>query len=326
VFIPIKSHLFGNLLPAALLGAALAAGALQAQIPEQGQPGQASLAPTDVVLTVGDRKITVEEFEKITAALPPQFAGAMAQLGKRGFADQYSNLLALALEGEKLKVDQQEPFRQMLEFQRMILLAQSAVTELAGPQVPVSSSEVQAQYDAHQGELQEVHLRGIYVPFDPEPGEVGDQPAPEPVNPGAEKVTEAAAREKAESIRTRITGGADLAEMAKTESEHPTSSSGGDFGFVRRGQFAPEIDSAIFGLQPSEITQPLRDRFGFFIFRLEEKRTAPLEQVRQMIENSLRQERLMGLFARMKAEYPVTLDSRYFPEAPAAPPMPFPPQ
>jgi parvulin-like peptidyl-prolyl isomerase len=273
---------------------------------------------------VGDRKITAEEFERITAALPPQFAGAMAQLGKRGFADQYASLLALAQEGEKLQVDERESFRQMVEFQRIIILAQSTVNELAGPQTPVSDADIQAQYTAHQSELEEVHLRGIYVPFDPEPGETGAQPPPGPVNPGAERVTEAAARAKAEGLRNRVTAGEDLAELAKTESEHPTSSSGGDFGFVRREQFAPEIDSAIFALQPNETTQPLRDRFGFFIFRLEEKRTVPLEQVRQAIENSVRQQKLVELFARMKAAYPVILDSRYFPETPAPPPG-FPP-
>jgi hypothetical protein len=204
----------------------------------------------------------------------------------------------------------------MLEFQRIIILAQTTVNELAGPQTPVSDADIQAQYNAHRNELEEVHLRGIYVPFDPEPGDTAGQPAPAPVNPGAERVTEAAARAKADSLRTRITAGEDLAELAKTNSEHPTASSGGDFGFVKRNQFAPEIDAAIFALQPNEVTQPLRDRFGFFIFRLEEKRTAPLAQVRQALENSLRQQRLMELFARMRTAYPVTLDPGIFRKLP----------
>jgi hypothetical protein len=286
------------------------------------------VGPNDVVLTVGDRKITMAEFEKITESLPPQFAGALAQLGKRGFADQYGNLLALSLEGEKLHIAEREEFRRMMDFQRMLLLAQTAVNDLVGPQVPLSDADVQSAYEAHQDELQEVHLRGIYVPFDPEPEEIEGQAPPEPANPQEGKVKEADARAKADALSARIQGGEDIAELARTESEHPTSSSGGDFGFVKRGQFAPEIDNAIFSMQPNQITTPLRDRFGYFIFRLEGKRTAPLDQVRQIIENSLRQQRMMEMFARMKAAYPVTMNPGYFSEEQEPDPLgsPLPPQ
>ena len=318
MFNPLRFFSCGIFLPAALLSCALFAAA-SAQAQDAPQP---AVGPSDVVLTIGDRKITMEEFEKITAALPPQFAGALAQLGKRGFADQYANLLALAQEGEKLQIHTQDAFRQMLDFQRTMMLAQAALNELAGPQSAVSDAEVQAQYNAHEADLQEVHLRGIYVPFDPEPGETEGQEPPEPVNPGAVRVTQDAALQKAQSLRARIQGGEDFAELARSASEHPTASSGGDFGFVRPNQFAPEIDSAIFALQPNQISEPLRDRFGFFIFRLEGKRTAPLEQVRQVIENSVRQQHLMQLFARLKASYPVTLNPGYFPEVPEDPGLP----
>ena len=310
-----------------MLFCAAPAGVLQAQAPEQSTAAQTPLAPTDVVLTVGDRQITMEEFERITGSLPPQFAGALAQLGKRGFVDQYASLLALSLEGEKLQIDERDAFLQMLDFQRILILAQTTLNELAGPQVEVSEADIQAQYEAHQAELQEVHLRGIYIPFDPEPGGAEGQKPPEPVNPGAERVTEDAARATAASLRTRILAGEDIAELARTESEHPTASNGGDFGFVKKNQFAPEIDTAIFALEPNQITEPLRDRFGFFIFRLEGTRAAPLDQVRQVIENRVRQQKLMELFARMKTAYPITMDPRYFPEAPAPPGgMPAPPQ
>ena len=54
----------------------------------QAPAASAPLAPTDVVLTVGNLKITAAEFEKLIQLLPPQFAGAVGALGKRGFADQ----------------------------------------------------------------------------------------------------------------------------------------------------------------------------------------------------------------------------------------------
>jgi hypothetical protein len=273
-----------------------------------------------VVLTVGNQKVTLAEFEKIASSLPPQFSGALAQLGKRGFADQYANLLALAQEGEKIGVAQEESFRLMVEFQRVLLLAQTTLNQLAGPQAAVLPEDVRSYYDSHQSDFEEVHLRGIYIPFD-DPANAANpaQPPAAPANPSRPKLTEAAARARAEALRAQIQGGADMAALARTESEHPTSSSGGDFGFVKRDQFSAQIDSAIFALQPNQVTEPLRDRFGFFIFQLVGKRAQPFEEVRTPIENNLRQERLVALFNRMKESYPVTLDPRYFPETPDVP-------
>lgn len=310
-------HLRGILISGAVLYCALPTAALWGQAPAAAAP----LAPTDVVLTVGSVSLTMEEFEKIAASLPPQFGGALNQLGKRGFADQYANLLGLAQEGEKLRIDQRETFQKMLEFQRILMLAQTTLNELAAP-ATVGPDDIQAFYASHQSDFEEVHLRGIYVPYDPPPGTADAQvppPAGEAANPAREKLTEAAANAKAQSLRTRIQNGADFAELARTESEHPTASRGGDFGFVKRNQFAPQIDNAVFALQPNQVTEPLRDRFGFFIFQLEGKRVQPLPEIQQTIENNLRQQKLMDLFARMKLAYPITMDPRYFADSPTPP-------
>jgi len=326
------SYVSGILISAALFAVAWPTAALRGQAPAgspQGAQAQAPiqatrapLAPTDVVLTVGSVSLTMEEFEKIAASLPAQFSGALTQLGKRGFADQYANLLALAQAGEKLRIDQRETFQKMMEFQRILMLAQTTLNELAATPGTVTPDDIQAFYASHQSDFEEVHLRGIYVPYDPPPG-TADAPVPPPAgeaaNPAREKLTEAAANAKAQSLRTRIQNGADFAELARTESEHPTASRGGDFGFVKRNQFAPQIDNAVFALQPNQVTEPLRDRFGFFIFQLEGKRIQPLPEVQQTIENNLRQQTMMDLFARMKLAYPITMDPRYFADSPAPP-------
>ena len=83
MFKPFQFSFCRILLPAALLSCAWFAAAPQIQA-----QGPSSVGSNDVVLTVGNRKITMEEFEKIAAFLPPQFAGAPAQMGKRGFADE----------------------------------------------------------------------------------------------------------------------------------------------------------------------------------------------------------------------------------------------
>ncbi|MCZ6751131.1 MAG: hypothetical protein O7E51_04790, partial [Acidobacteria bacterium] len=93
-------------------GQAAASGA-PAAAPATTSANAAPVGPDEVVLTVGDVKVTAAEFEKVLVALPPQFGGTVNSMGKRGFAEQYANLRGLAMEGEKRQIDQSENFQQM---------------------------------------------------------------------------------------------------------------------------------------------------------------------------------------------------------------------
>ncbi len=111
-------------------GQAAASGS-PAAAPDTTPASAAPVGPDEVVLTIGEVKITAAEFEKVVAALPPQFSGTVRTMGKRGFAEQYANLRGLAMEGEKRQIDQKENFQQMMAFQRILQLAQVTLNELA---------------------------------------------------------------------------------------------------------------------------------------------------------------------------------------------------
>ncbi len=304
-----------------------------AQQPETASPGtaaQAPVGPNDVVLTVGDEKITAAEFEKLIKTLPPDAAGALAAMGKKGFAERYANLLSLSKEGEKRKVDQNETFQQMVKFQRLMLLAQFTVNEIATNSGEVSADEVNYYYTAHLADFQQVKLRGIYIPFEDPAATAKDSPAakpgssPPPAAKGAKpKLTETEARTKANALRLRIQGGESMATLAKKESDHATASNGGDFGFVRRNQFTPQIDNVIFALEKDQVSVPVKDRFGYFIFQVDDKRTQPLEETKMIIENGLRQQKVGEVLSKVQEQYKTEYNQRYFVEnAPANPVIP----
>lgn len=323
-----------------LITTALLCGLL-AGIPVQGQapgasPGQpalqnvppavpSNLNPEEVVMAMGDYKITVAEFETLLKNLPPQYSDSVRVMGKKGFADQYAYLLAMAAEGEKLKIDQREDVRLMIAFQRLLALAQTTLNELAVQSVAVTSEEVQAYYSSHQREFEEEKLRGIYVSFAPEAATSSTE-AIGPDETERPKRSEADARAKAEALRNRILGGEDMANLAKKESDHPTAPQGGDFGYVHRNQFAPQVENVVFSLALKEVSSPIRDRFGYFIFTVESKRIQPLEQAKQAIENGLRQQKVVAILERVRKDHPVTFNPRYFPETPVAPPPASPPR
>ncbi|WP_154852220.1 peptidylprolyl isomerase [Cyclobacterium xiamenense] len=76
------------------------------------------------------------------------------------------------------------------------------------------------------------------------------------------------------SIKKRILDGdADFASMATQYSEDPASAAqGGDLGFFKRGELAPEYEATAYALKPGEISDPVETMFGFHMIQLLERR------------------------------------------------------
>lgn len=83
-----------------------------------------------------------------------------------------------------------------------------------------------------------------------------------------------AAKEKIEGIRERIVSGkTTFAAMAGLYSEDPGSSSkGGLYEKIQRGQFVPEWDAMAFTIKPNEISPVFETVYGYFIIQLVERR------------------------------------------------------
>jgi len=92
-------------------------------------------------------------------------------------------------------------------------------------------------------------------------------------NPKASDEVKKKSHELAEAILDSVKAGVDFAVLAKKYSEDPGSAAqGGDLGFVKRGIFYPEFESAAFSLEPNEISDVVESPAGFHIMQLLEKR------------------------------------------------------
>ncbi|MGD8783326.1 MAG: peptidylprolyl isomerase [Thioalkalispiraceae bacterium] len=88
-----------------------------------------------------------------------------------------------------------------------------------------------------------------------------------------ELISNEQAEEKLSLIRKRILAGEEFASLAKAASDDTGSAyQGGDLGWVSPGKMVPEFEEAMNKLQPGEISQPFRSRFGWHIVEVIERR------------------------------------------------------
>lgn len=79
----------------------------------------------------------------------------------------------------------------------------------------------------------------------------------------------AAARERADSLRQEIVGGADFAQIARIESADPGSAAqGGDLGTFRKGIMTPAFEEAVWSLRIGQVSQPVQTPFGFHLIEV----------------------------------------------------------
>jgi peptidyl-prolyl cis-trans isomerase C len=87
--------------------------------------------------------------------------------------------------------------------------------------------------------------------------------------------------------------GADFAKLAKDNSEGPSSKTGGDLGFFKRGQMVPEFEKAAFAAKKGELVPELvKTQFGFHIIKVVDKKgeggKAKFADVKDKVKNHLK--------------------------------------
>ena len=115
------------------------------------------------------------------------------------------------------------------------------------------------------------------------------------------RLTEAAAVERLSDFKRRVQNGqADFAQLAKENSVDGSAAEGGDLGWSSPGQFVPEFEEVLNGLEPGQIANPLVSRFGVHLVQLLERREATLteRERREIARGIVREKKLDEAYAR----------------------------
>ncbi|MEY3981749.1 MAG: hypothetical protein RLZZ281_618 [Pseudomonadota bacterium] len=95
------------------------------------------------------------------------------------------------------------------------------------------------------------------------------------------QVSEEQARRRVIDLRRRLDLGADFAQLARDFSQDPGSAArGGELDWAYPGDLVPEFERAMFGLQPGQISEPVRSVFGIHLIQLLERKREPLTEQR----------------------------------------------
>lgn len=247
---------------------------------------QAPAAADDPVVVVLDGKEWRKgELESMIRSLPPDVARNFF-VNKEAFLKQYGLVTRLARIAEERRIPEQEPHKTRLAYNRMVYLAQ-AQTELAALEIIVRTEEQEKYFAEHKDQFSRAHLKVIYISFNDNPLPSRDPRAKRPR-------TSAEAEKLARSLAAKARAGADFAQLARTFSDdEETRAKGGDYKPLRPNDatLPPEIRTAIFSLRPGQVSDPVRQSGGFWIFRLTDFVTPDLDEVRNEVYEALREAR-----------------------------------
>jgi peptidyl-prolyl cis-trans isomerase C len=94
------------------------------------------------------------------------------------------------------------------------------------------------------------------------------------VDEGAAEEKKTEARKKIKEIQEKVQKGEDFAELAKTYSEGPSASRGGDLNFFARGQMVKPFEDVAFSLKPNETSDIVETKFGYHLIKVVDKQPA----------------------------------------------------
>ena len=203
---------------------------------------------------------------------------------------------------EKAAQQQGVSFEDFKDRIRNQIIAQQVVSREVGSRVRISNEEIQKWYQDHAKDIsapEAVRLSEILVstqtpkpPVSDKDNKEGSQPSaslPEDPNRVAE------AKAKAQQLLEELRKGADFAALAKKSSDGQTAAQGGEIGVFKRGEMAKELEDKTFGLKPGEITEVIRTKPGFIIFKVLDHQQAgvpPQKQIEDRIREAIYSEKL----------------------------------
>jgi len=178
------------------------------------------------------------------------------------------------------------------------LVEQEVVQTRLAPKVDVSDEAVREFYEQNrQGFLKPPRWEISHIFVAAVEQEPPEDPAQRKRFERLQERVIADAREKIETVRSKLKSGKKFEDLAREFSEHEeTAQNGGKWGTMSRKEMPPLIFETVSKLEPGQTSDIVRSEFGFHILRLDAKHpeeAIPLEQVKSELLNHLLREEVV---------------------------------
>jgi peptidyl-prolyl cis-trans isomerase C len=271
---------------------------LHAQTPAAPPPEP---APDTVIATIDGKNLTYGELHSYISTLPQaQAKNAMTNLEQT--VRQYAMLTRLSKLGEDQKLDQKQPYIDILRAGRIQVMAQAAISEQY-MQTLVLPNEQEEYYKEHKAEkYSKLKVKAIYITF-------ASNAAAKPES-GKKYRTEAQAKDLATNLVARIRLGQNFVKLVGEYSEDETSrKADGDWGTVSASDNLPDdFKSTVLALKIGQVTDPIRRTGGFYIFKAEAMVDQPYSEVKDEIFNMLKDVKMRQWMDKLQQSIPIKVD------------------
>jgi len=242
----------------------------------------------NVLATVNGKKVTTEDAERfIKASNPQQSFTTLKESDKKIVTDRLVERVLFIEAAAKSGVEKEPEFQKALAIAKDELMINQWMKNQYDATV-VSDGEAKEFYEKNKEQFKkpaQVKARHILIKED---------------EAAAKKIIEVLKPLHGEKLKEKFI------ELAKSKSEGPTASKGGDLGYFGEGQMVAPFNKAVFALETGKITEaPVKTQFGYHIIYLEDKKEAsavPYEQAKVQIVQSLKQAQFRKMLEKSAKE------------------------
>lgn len=270
-----------------------------------------SLAPVgptvsgNVIMRVNGEPVTQAEFEAAFAELPDEMKQQFnSGPGKQAFAEQYIRMKLLEQEGRRTGVDKVGEVQAQVAADTTNIVARVTASKLVAEP---TAQAVQTFYTQNAKRFETIDVSHILIAY------AGGQVPP---RKGAAPMSEVDATNLALKIWQQLKNGANFNDLARKYSDDTSSlDTGGHLGAFRPGMFPPELDARIWNIPTGQFSDPIPSRFGIHIFKVNDRKTAPFNQVSTQISRHVKEQNTLDRVEIMRKNAKIVFDPKYFPDA-----------
>jgi len=174
--------------------------------------------------------------------------------------------------------DVREEFRKGMGYRKVVAAQWEGKTN-------VTDADAKQYYDAHAKDFETPEqVRASHILISTKPKDPNSDP----------NQAKTAAKTKIDALLKQVKEGGDFAELAKKNSDCPSSANGGDLGPFARGSMVKPFEDAAFALKPNEVSGIVETEFGYHIIKVTEHKdasTVPFDEAKAGITEQLTTEK-----------------------------------